>query len=57
MIAITLLLLVTILICKKIDQSISTAVSIVVGLLSLFPAIGTFIKRDLRKYKEDDLAE
>lgn len=42
----------TIYICKKVDPSVTTAVSIVVSLLGLIPAIRSFVKKDLKKYKE-----
>lgn len=51
-VAVALLLAITIYICKKDDPSIATAVGIVVGLLSLVPTISTFVKKDVKKYKE-----
>ena len=55
--AVALLLAFTVFVCKKVDPSITTAVSIVVGVLSLIPTVGTFVKKDLKKYKDTDSAE
>ena len=55
--AVALLLAMTVFVCKIVDPSITTAVSIVVGLLSLIPTVGTFIKKDLKKYKGSDSTE
>lgn len=55
--AVVLLLVFTVFVCKKVDPSITTAVSIVVGVFSLIPTVGTFIKKDLKKYKDTDSAE
>lgn len=55
--AVALLLAITVFVCKKVDPSITTAVSIVVGVLSLIPTVGTFVKKDLKKYKDTDSAE
>lgn len=56
-VAVALLLAITVFVCKIVDPSITTAVGIVVGLLSLIPTVGTFIKKDLKKYKDSDSTE
>lgn len=41
-------------ICSKVNSAWTNAVSIVVGLIGAVPAVISFIKRDLQKYKSNE---
>ncbi len=53
LVAVVLLVVVAVWICTKVNAAYSNAVSIVVGLIGAIPAVVSFIKSDLKKYKSN----
>ena len=52
--AFVLLIAVAAYICSKVNAALTNAVSIIVGLVGAIPVVVSFIRSDLKKYKETD---
>ena len=54
LVAVGLLIVVAIYVCSKVNSAFTNAVGLAVGLIGAIPAVYSFIKSDLKKYKSKD---